>query len=374
MSALIYAKPAVRHAWADAPLNPLTDVVDPGDTYVADGWQQGVKPPRPYFNWLLNYAAAGIRYLCQAGVAQWDPLETYSSNQLTRDASGYLYLSLINNNINNVPANTLGTAWANPAVRTPNAATGTWQVPNIAWVQANFLPIGSSFASIAGSIANGQVPQGAVTQWQAALAIAFSQLSGSIANGQVPQGAVTQWQSALSIAWGQITGTKNADQLGGLALGPSDAYAANTVARYNSSGYLYANYFNQASGNNENPAISQFMVTNGTDNFLRKANVAAVASAILGGINFAIGTSGFIQIPGTPFILNWGTYAYAGSLGSVAVSFNQPFSVACVAAWTGSSLGGFKAGAQSLTTAGMTLNFNGMGGTAQTIYWYAIGN
>lgn len=35
---------------------------------------------------------------------------------------------------------------------------------------------------------------------------AFSQLAGQIANAQVPVGAVTQWQASLAIAWSQLTG------------------------------------------------------------------------------------------------------------------------------------------------------------------------
>lgn len=57
------------------------------------------------------------------------------------------------------------------------------------------------------AVTNGQVPQSAVTQHQAALAIAFTQLTGSIASAQVPVGAVTQHQGSLSIATSQLTGT-----------------------------------------------------------------------------------------------------------------------------------------------------------------------
>jgi hypothetical protein len=42
-----------------------------------------------------------------------------------------------------------------------------------------------SFSQVFGSVSNAQVPQSAVTQWQAALAIAFSQLTGQLQNGQI---------------------------------------------------------------------------------------------------------------------------------------------------------------------------------------------
>lgn len=102
--------------------------------------------------------------------------------------------------------------------------------------------------------------------------IEFSQLVGSIANSQVPSAAVTQWQGSLAIAWGQITGTKNADELQGFTA--STAAAGSTVVLRDANGYGWFAYLNQSSGQNENPAISQVMVTNASDNFLRKAGLA----------------------------------------------------------------------------------------------------
>ncbi len=51
-----------------------------------------------------------------------------------------------------------------------------------------------------------QVLRHSGVEWVNAV-LAFSDLSGSIADGQVPQSAVTQHQAALSIGWSQITGT-----------------------------------------------------------------------------------------------------------------------------------------------------------------------
>jgi len=75
-----------------------------------------------------------------------------------------------------------------------------------------------------------------------------------------------------------VTTVNNSAQLAGLS--PSTSAVANTIAQRDASGYLYAAYLNQGSGNNENPSISQVMVTNGSDNFLRKASVSSLASAI----------------------------------------------------------------------------------------------
>jgi hypothetical protein len=49
---------------------------------------------------------------------------------------------------------------------------------------------------------------------------------------------------------------------------------ASTIVRRATGGYIYATYLNQNSGANENPAVSQVMVTSAADTFLRKASLA----------------------------------------------------------------------------------------------------
>lgn len=72
----------------------------------------------------------------------------------------------------------------------------------------------------------------------------------------------------------------NADLLDGVNLGPSGSYTGSTVPRLDASGHMYANYYNSDATNGEDPSIGQFMVTNGIDNFLRKASVAHVQSQL----------------------------------------------------------------------------------------------
>lgn len=50
------------------------------------------------------------------------------------------------------------------------------------------------------------------------IATAFSQLTGQVSNGQVPVGAVTQWQTSLAIAMSQVSGALLVSQL------PATAY------------------------------------------------------------------------------------------------------------------------------------------------------
>lgn len=85
----------------------------------------------------------------------------------------------------------------------------------------------------------------------------------------------------------------DADLLDGL--GQTSAATANTIATRDSSGYLFAGYFNQSSSNSENPSISQIVVTNGTDGYLRKASLAhAMASMSLSSIGGSVSNG---QVP-----------------------------------------------------------------------------
>ena len=55
---------------------------------------------------------------------------------------------------------------------------------------------------------------------------------------------------------------------------------ANTIGRSDASGYTYFYYINSSTSNSENPTVSQFIVTNGSDNFYRKASGSHVVSQL----------------------------------------------------------------------------------------------
>lgn len=106
--------------------------------------------------------------------------------------------------------------------------------------------------------------------------MSLSSIGGQVLDIQVPANVVIQWEASLTIAWGQISGTKNADELQGFTA--SSTASANTVAVRDSGGNLWASYFNQSSGNGENPTISQVVVTNGGDGYLRKSSLPSFES------------------------------------------------------------------------------------------------
>lgn len=64
----------------------------------------------------------------------------------------------------------------------------------------------------------------------------------------------------------------NSDALHGYSASTGADY--NTIVRRTENGYIFGSRFNQNSANNENPTISQVMVTNGSDNYLRKTNLS----------------------------------------------------------------------------------------------------
>lgn len=227
-------KPLVLPPWADTGI-PTTDVVQPSNGFISAGWLNSATPPsRQYFNWVLNYATNGVRYLTRRSIADWDTLDTYSQGDVVQ-VGNVLYQSSVNSNTANTPTS-VSLVWQPINTKTAPNGDHSLSVATTAFVFNNYIPIGGPFSS----------------------------LGGQIAAGQVPVGAITQWQGSLAINWGQISGVPS-------AMAPTP----NTLCLRDSSGFIYGNYLNQASQNNESTPISQVMVTNGTDGFFRKANFIA---------------------------------------------------------------------------------------------------
>lgn len=327
-----YTKPAVRSAWGQTATS--ADLQDPGNSYASAGWQIGIKPPRQYENWVINYMFSGIRYLCQQGIPNWDPSETYASAACVVSPEGYVYRAVTNNTGQN-PDTTFGTQWDVPYIRTAAPGDSGGRVANTQYVSNNFLPVGTPFDNIAGQIGNNQVPVGAVTQWQGSLSISGTQVGSPVpyANTILINGGyrTIQWSGQSGqpsyvigssdgvnfLVWNPANfGVANSQQLTGLS--PSIAAAGSSVMVRDSSGYAYTVYFNQSSPNNENPSISQFMVTNGSDNFLRKASNAAVANLL--------SQLGFLSVNGFP--------------GSAAVNGYQKFDNGIILQWGQTSVSG----------------------------------
>jgi hypothetical protein len=96
-------KPQVRRPWAESAVS--TEIVDPGESFVANGFQRSaIPPPRQFLNWVLNYCMNGLRYLCRRGICDYDPAETYSPNDIVRGDDNCVYQSLTRENKGNTPS------------------------------------------------------------------------------------------------------------------------------------------------------------------------------------------------------------------------------------------------------------------------------
>lgn len=104
-----------------------------------------------------------------------------------------------------------------------------------------------------------------------------------------------------TVPWGRISA---APAITGMT---ADAgISADSVARRTSSGYLFANYFYQNSSDGENPTVSQVLVTNGGDNYFRKASVAHLSASI---------TPSWTNVSGRPTALS----AFTNDLSALTV-------------------------------------------------------
>lgn len=108
-------------------------------------------------------------------------------------------------------------------------------------------------------------------------------LTGTGASGTWP---INISGSSAAVPW---SGVSSPPAITGLTA--SSAATVNTVAQRDASGYLFATYLNQLSGNSEAGTINQVMYTNGVDNFLRKASVAQFAAALSGATMNIAGSS-----------------------------------------------------------------------------------
>ena len=86
------------------------DVLNPGDTKYATGWQVEI-PPRQWFNYLDNRQDEAIAHINQHGIAVWDDATEYqASKSYAQGDDGFIYKSLTTNT-NIDPTTDGGTNW-----------------------------------------------------------------------------------------------------------------------------------------------------------------------------------------------------------------------------------------------------------------------
>lgn len=98
------------------------DILDPGTTKYATGWQVEI-PPRQWFNYLDNRQDEAIAHINQHGIAVWDANTEYQANKsFVTGSNGSLYRALTTNT-NIDPVTDLGVNWL--AVATLPLASAT---------------------------------------------------------------------------------------------------------------------------------------------------------------------------------------------------------------------------------------------------------
>jgi hypothetical protein len=113
-----------------------------------------------------------------------------------------------------------GTISANLVYQIPTGIGGLWTIYNA--TSGAFTVILSIAGGNALNLPQGSrtlvVSDGALIANAQTLITTFAQLSGQILDGQVPVGAVTQWQASLALSMGQVSGSLPVGQL------PANAY------------------------------------------------------------------------------------------------------------------------------------------------------
>jgi hypothetical protein len=137
---------------------------------------------------------------------------------------------------------------------------------------------GNGVANILSVTRSGAVPQ--VLTIAAPVINLTGAITGTISNATSAASA-TNATNATNATFANTaafaTSAGSSTLLSGLA--PSDVGAANTIAQRNSSGYLFASYFNQSSSEGEAGTITSFGTFQG-DNYLRKATPAQVGAQL----------------------------------------------------------------------------------------------
>ena len=88
--------------WASDAPDPA-DRTEPTSGEIVAGWPEG-KPPRQWFNWLDYVQHNNLAFFEQAGIFVWSEYITYEKYGLCRADDGVIYISIVNDNVENDPS------------------------------------------------------------------------------------------------------------------------------------------------------------------------------------------------------------------------------------------------------------------------------
>jgi hypothetical protein len=160
----------------------------------------------------------------------------------------------------------------------------------------------------------------------------YANLSGTVTtwNQNTTGNAATATTATTATNWGTYGGVPAA----GTSFG-----TANTIGRSDANGYTFFNYINSNTTNSENPAVSQVITTNGSDNYYRKSSIASFSTYLTGtaaslniGGNAATATTA--ANGGVTSIVAGTGISISGATGAVTVTNSSPATASAVAkAW-----------------------------------------
>jgi len=123
-----------------------------------------------------------------------------------------------------------------------------------------------------------------------------------------------------------VQGRVHAGNFNGVVV-PTAATApgANAFVRTDGSGYTYTNYINSNTAANENPVVSQIVVTNASDNFYRKSSIANLATYLqpsmrssffwTGGGTITVNASAYVIWSSRMIVINQGNGTTSATVG-----------------------------------------------------------
>jgi hypothetical protein len=139
--------------------------------------------------------------------------------------------------------------------------------------------------------------------------------------------AVSTTTGAVRVTGGiGVQGRVHAGNFNGVTVpAASTAPGANAFVRTDGSGYTYTNYINSNTTANENPVVSQIVVTNAGDNFYRKSSVANLATYLqpnmrgsffwTGGGTITVNASAYVIWSSRIIVINQGYGATSATAG-----------------------------------------------------------
>ena len=206
------------------------------------------------------------------------------------------------------------------------SATAGIAVSKLAANTISGVTLGGSLSSVTFNNGGAGGASGSTFNGSGALTVSYNSVGAPSATGANASGT---WGINVTGTAGSISGFNN----------PTTSATGNTIVYRDGNGdiygrYLFVQHLNQASTNNENPGVSQILVTNGSDNYARKASISHLASAVQSN---AGGTWG-INVSGTAAALSTASGSAPSYAARAWVNFNGTGTVAIRASGNVSSI------------------------------------